>query len=103
MRLLRVRKANIKEYYRAHFEELGVEIVRVYFTQPNGTIVWTDPKEGHFTVLNVHEFMQPWLIEQYDRAERKENWNMAMEIAITVLVAAELMMSVLNFYHRISN
>lgn len=31
-----------------------------------------------------------WLTEQYDRAERKENWSLIMEIAITVFVFAEL-------------
>ena len=100
MRWFQVRKADINQYYRDHFEELGVEIVRAYFTQPIGTLVWTDSKEGHFTVRNLHEFMQPWLREQYDRAERKETWSMTMELAITVLVAAELSMSILDFCCR---
>ena len=100
MRWFRVRKADIKQDYRDHFEELGVEIVRAYFTQPIGTVVYKDPKQGDFTVRNLHEFMQPWLREQYDRSERKETWSMTMEIAITILVAAELFMSILDFYCR---
>jgi len=32
----------------------------------------------------------PWLTEQYDRAERKETWNLTMEAAITLLVGIEV-------------
>ncbi|HMI52815.1 MAG TPA: hypothetical protein VK525_14990 [Candidatus Saccharimonadales bacterium] len=38
-----------------------------------------------------------WLTEQYDRTERKETWTITLEIAVCVLVAAELTFSVLNF------
>lgn len=86
MRWFRVRKADIKPRYRQHFEELGVEIVRAYFTQPIGVVVWVDG-EGKWTVQALREPMQSWLREQYDRTERKETWLVTMEIAITVLVA----------------
>ena len=99
MRWFRVRKASIKSRYRQHFEELGVEIVRAYFTQPIGVVVWEDDG-GRWTVQALREPMQSWLREQYDCAERKDTWLLTMEIAITILVAAELLMSVLDFYYR---
>jgi len=102
MRWFRIRKANIKPRHREHFEELGVEIVRAYFTQPVGVVVWRDDM-GTWTVQALREPMQFWLREQYDRTERKETWLITMEIAITILVAAELFMSVLGFHYRISN
>ena len=96
MRWFRIRKATILPRYREHFEELGVEIVRAYFTQPIGVVVWEDDG-GKWTVHALHEPMQLWLREEYDRPERKETWLITMEIAITILVAAELVMSVLDF------
>jgi len=41
-----------------------------------------------------------WLTEQYDRAERKETWSLTLEAAITVFVAFELAISVMNFMHH---
>ena len=101
MRWFRIRKAEIKPRFREHFEELGAEIVRAYFTQPIGVVVWED-EGGKWPVSALREPMQFWLREQYDRAERKETWLMTMEIAITILVAAELFMSVLDFHYRLS-
>jgi hypothetical protein len=99
MRWFRIRRANILPRYREHFEELGAEIVRAYFTQPIGTVVYQDA-EGKWTVRALHEPMQLWLREQYDRAEREESWLITMEVAITVFVAFELIMSVLEFCSR---
>ena len=102
MRWFRIKKADIHDWHRQHFEQLGVEVVRAYFTQPIGVLVWKDDRGDH-TVRELHEPMQLWLKEQYDRAERRETWLMTMEIAITTLVAAELVMSVLDFYCRHSS
>ncbi len=46
---------------------------------------------------DVIDSLLPWLTEQYDRAERKETWLITMEVAITIFVAAELILSVLSF------
>jgi hypothetical protein len=101
MRWIRIREAVIDQRYRQMFEELGVEIVRAYFTQDIGVPVYEDKKNNErWTVGNLREFMKPWLREQYDRTERKDAWLMTMEIAITVLVAAELFMSILDFCYR---
>ena len=99
MRWFRIREAAVARGFRERFEELGVEIVRAYFTQPIGTTVYEDAG-GRWTVQALHQPMQVWLREQYDRAERKDTWLMTMEIAITVLVAAELFMSILDFVYR---
>ena len=99
VRWFNVRNANIDENYRQRFEELGVEIVRAYFTLPSGTLVWED-ETGVRVVRDLRVPMQSWLREQHDRTERKDSWLMTMEIAITILVAAELVMSVLGFYYR---
>jgi len=99
VRWFRIRKAEIQSRYREHFEALGTEIIRAYFTQPIGVVVYEDA-EGKWTVQALHEPMQLWLREQYDRAERKETWLITMEIAITIFVASELIMSVLDFWCR---
>jgi hypothetical protein len=52
---------------------------------------------GLRTARNDAASLLPWLTEQYDKAERKETWSMLMEIAIVVLVAAELVFSIANF------
>jgi hypothetical protein len=44
-----------------------------------------------------------WLKEQYDREERKETWLITMEAAITIFVAAELVMSIIDFCLRHSH
>ena len=100
MRWFRIRKANIDQNFRDHFEEFGVEIVRAYFTQPVGTPIWRDAGESVTTVQDVRQPMQLWLREQYDRAEKKETWLITMEIAITLFVFFELIVSGLDFYCR---
>jgi hypothetical protein len=49
------------------------------------------------TARNEQASLLPWLSEQYDIVERRETWLMVMEIAITVLVATELIFSIANF------
>jgi hypothetical protein len=99
MRWFRVRRAGIDSRHRQRFEELGLDVVRAFLTQPRGVVVCED-EGGEWTVANLREPMKPWLREQYDRAERRETWLITMEVAITILVAAELFMSVLDFYCR---
>lgn len=43
--------------------------------------------------MEVRDSELGWLTERYDREERKETWQIAMEGAVTILVAAELVMS----------
>ena len=99
MRWFSIRRAEISLRDRQRFEELGTEIVRAYFTQGPGTVVYTDGRE-RFTVNNLHEFMQLWLREQYDRAELRETWLVTMEAAITTFALAGTVFSVLDFFCR---
>jgi hypothetical protein len=99
MRWFRIRRAEIIPEERQHFEELGTEIVRSYFTQGPGTVVYTDGKQ-RFTVNNLHPSMQLWLREQYDRAELRETWLITMEAAITTFALAGTIFSVLDFCCR---
>jgi hypothetical protein len=46
------------------------------------------------TVQKVEQPLLAWLTEHYDRSERRETWSITMEIAITILVAAELILMV---------
>lgn len=98
MRWLRIRQAELPQQYRDKFEELGSEIVRAYLTQGPGFVVWTQDGSPT-TVAMARPYMQCWLREQYDRAERKETWSLAMEVAITVLVLSELVISIATFLH----
>ncbi len=98
MRWIHIREADINQRYRQVFEELGVEIVRAYFTQDIGVPVYEDDK-GRLTVGNLREFMKPWLREQYDIQERRESWNLAMEVSITLFVALELGLSFYSLWH----
>ncbi|HWY22810.1 MAG TPA: hypothetical protein VNX26_16400 [Candidatus Acidoferrum sp.] len=94
---LTVRHAKIDESLRATFEQLGVVVMQQL--QANGHIflherTWRD-------TTAVRDSLLPWLTEQYDRAERKETWSILMEIAIVILVAAELTFSVIAFVQRL--
>lgn len=98
MRWFRINRAEIDPELRELFEERGLDTVRLYVAIPD----WTMRKRDG-TVVPRHELRQPmmlWLKEQYDWAEIRETWLITMEIAITVFVAAELFMSILDFVYR---
>ena len=93
----RIRKAVIEPEFRGLFEERGTETMRAYVAVPafsfkrhDGTLI---------TEREIRPALLPWLKEQYDRAERKETWSLTMEFSITILVAAELLMSIVAFVH----
>lgn len=102
MRWLRVRKAkSIPDADREMFERFGAAIFGAVlyggFSGPQATGAQKALYENPGTRLHA----EAWLTEQYDRAERKETWSITMEAAITVFVAVELVLSVLNFVsHR---
>jgi hypothetical protein len=96
IRWFRIRPAQIENEYRELFEERGVDTMRAYIglsysiRKPDGTLI---------TERDVRPRLLPWLLEQYDKAERKETWSLTMEFAIVVLVAVELLFSTINFWH----
>ncbi len=98
MKWFRIKRAEINPELRELFEERGLETVRLYVAIPDWTMRRRDG-----TVVPREELRKPmmlWLKEQYDGAERRETWLITMEIAITVFVAAELLMSILDFACR---
>jgi hypothetical protein len=85
MHRFRVRKADINPELRSTFERYGL-----------GTMQNLLARAGQFRHLEsltnvsmVENDLLAWLTEQYDRAERKETWSLAMEAAITIFVIAE--------------
>jgi hypothetical protein len=99
MKWFQIRKAKIDPFFRERFEELGSDIVRAYLTQDPGFTIFHRGRLP-LTTAALREPMQLWLKEQYDRMERKETWLITMEVAITVFVAAELIMSIVGFICR---
>jgi hypothetical protein len=89
MRWFGIEKAGIPLESRAYCEEWGPDAVRAYLSTSRDIHVSHD----------VAKDMRRWLKEQYDRAERRETWLITMEVAITILVAAELIMSVVSFFY----
>jgi hypothetical protein len=98
----RIRKASIPEREREMFERFGPAVVAaVLYDGGSGRRTLTEPQQTvlHGDLLS-REHAAEWLTEQYHRAERRETWSITMEAAITVLVAAELVFSTLNFFHK---
>lgn len=52
------------------------------------TYFFHDGKEQ--LVSNFREPLLAWLTEEYDKKDRRDNWLLLLEIAITVLVAIEV-------------
>src|SRR5437870_4013352 len=98
MRWFRIKKADIEPVFREWFEQRGAETMRAFVPMEGFTINTGDGSIQYERPIRPHLLL--WLKEQYDRAERKETWSLTMEVAITVLVAAELFMSVLLFLRK---
>lgn len=98
MKWLRINRAAIDPEVRRIFEERGSETIRTLL--PNETLAMDLPNGKTLQVYELRNPMLLWLKEQYDREERRETWLITMECAITIFVAAELLMSVLDFVYR---
>ena len=80
------------------FEQRGTETIRTILPIPGFGM---EKPDG--TGASVRQLMEPmlaWLKEQYDREERKETWLITMEVAITIFVAVEVLISILDFFFR---
>jgi hypothetical protein len=110
MRWFRIRKAKIANKDREEFEQFGVATIQSMLASGNLNELKNDfpiggaPLSSRSTLSLIQfELFQKkpaalaWLVEQYDRQERKETWSITMEAAITVFVLAEL---VLALTHR---
>ena len=95
MRWFHIREASIDPELRETFERYGTITMQV-LVATNSTFF--RHKGNLATVQQVEQPLLSWLTEQYDRAERKEAWSITMEAAITLLVLAELLISLITFY-----
>ena len=96
MRWFRIRKAKIEPELRTTLEQYGAQVIQQILSQGTnfryqGRATWIEA---------VREQVLAWLTERYDREERKETWQITMEVAVTVLVAAELLTSLIGIAAR---
>jgi hypothetical protein len=89
MRWFSIRKAEIDPDLRETFEQYGIATMQAILATTN----YFQHKNQSLMAQNVWGDLLPWLTEQYDRAERKETWSLTMEVAITVFVGIELLLS----------
>jgi len=93
MRWFSIREAKIDAELRQTFERYGVIGMQTCLSTVN---YFMHQGEG-IVAANVADQLLPWLTEQYDRTERKETWSITMEVAITIFVAAELLLTILKW------
>lgn len=89
----KIRKADIDAELRETFERYGVAVMQQILSRGSNFRY-----KGKGEWVEAHrEALLKWLTEQHDIQERKESVTFWMEFAIVVLVAAELLFSILNF------
>jgi hypothetical protein len=88
MRLWRIREAEVDPALRETFEQYGV--VGIQIALANGQFIFHDGKRVTFDETSAPTVLA-WLAEEHDRAERHENWSLILDIAIVVLIDAELL------------
>src|SRR5579864_7989560 len=95
-RWVRIRKADIDAELRKTFERYGVNTLQLMLAGNPGNF----RHQGKYQdLLNFQDDLLPWLTEQHDWAEMRETWLVAMEIAITVLVAIEVILSAMALFY----
>jgi hypothetical protein len=105
MRWFSIRKAKITPKDREEFEQFGVATIQFMLASGNLKELQDDPGydflQARYTVRLFDLFHKRpaallWLVEQYDRQERKETWSITMEASITVFVLAELVLALIK-------
>ena len=94
MRLLSIRKAQIDKELRTTFEQYGVATMQMLLALGD----YFRHKGEVLEVRDAEEPLLPWLQSNTDRSERKEHWTLLMEAAITLFVAAELLISLFRLF-----
>jgi len=102
MRWFRTRRATlIPESERDLFERFGASVVSIILFSGFSGPQTTEPQKTLYENPETRRDAEMWLTEQYDCADRKETWSITMEAAITLLIAVELLFSILNFvFHK---
>ena len=93
MRWIRIRKAKIDPELRETFERYGEATMQTLLATTNYFV----HKGKEITAMQARSDLLPWLTEQYDRAERKETWLLTMEVAITIFVVLEGVITLLAY------
>jgi hypothetical protein len=88
VRLFRIRKARINAKLRDAFEEYGVGVMQQILAARLN--FYLGGQQVHIE-KHIPE-VQAWLKEKADGAGRIETWHLILEIAITILVAGDLLM-----------
>jgi hypothetical protein len=97
MRWVSIRKPSIAKSERDIFERFGPSVISIILFGGFSGPQETEPQKVLYGNSETRRHAEAWLTEQYDRAERRETWLITMEVAITLLVAAELFFSILSF------
>jgi hypothetical protein len=101
MRLFKIRKASIREDERSTLEFYGVAVIQLIFAlkYPALQDTSTSVVNGvHFTIEPYS--MKLWLTERHDYQERQETWSFLMEVAITMFVILEVVLSIIGLFHQ---
>jgi hypothetical protein len=98
MRWLKIREANIHDGLRVDLERMGVALIQQWVVA--GKVVRYKKAPSDAPEYAAEREVADWLTEQYDRTERRETWSLTMEVAITVFVLGEFVLSILNWVHK---
>ncbi len=99
MRWWQIKKARIKPENRELLETYGPETIRILLVVPQNVLESDDLRKP---LADIRGDALKWLKEQADIQERSETWLFAMEVAITVFVLFDLVISVVGFFHGCS-
>ena len=93
---LHVRKAKIADNLRTAFEQFGPLTMQGILAEGGtfrlqGKTEWV---EGH------REALLSWLTEYSDREERKETWQILLEIFVIILIGVEIALSGVQLRHE---
>jgi hypothetical protein len=94
MRWFRITRAEMKHETLELLEQYGPDTLRALL--PGNAILET-VKGARVTIDEIRRPILLWLKEQADREEKRETWLITMEVAITLFVGVELVISVVGY------
>jgi hypothetical protein len=101
MRWFTIRKAvSLTKEERDTLERFGAATVAALIYGGFSGPLNTEPQKSLYENSTMRQHALEWLTEEYDRAERRETWLITMEAAVTVFVAAELLLSILALWRQ---
>src|SRR6266478_7513759 len=97
MRWFSIKRAAIQHETRELLEQYGPDTLRALLP---GNAVLEAAKGARVTIDEVRRPILLWLKEQADREERRETWLITMEVAITLFVGVDLVISVVGVSYK---